>query len=98
MDDSNLASATNTKKANTNPNISIRIPDVISNSTSKSKGYFKLEDDASDDELDTRKSNNNRFVGTSVGQSLQMQQEVGFLFILYQIALLAINFLVSFLF
>lgn len=74
LDDSNLAASTKSNKPSTTQSINIRIPDVISNSSNK--GYFKLEDkDDSDDELDTRRTNNNRFNATTGGESLQLQQE-----------------------
>ncbi len=84
LDDTNLLNTSSAKKSNNNTgNINIRIPDIISNTNAKQKNYSKLEnDDDSDYELDTRKSN---FAGQSSksnsnnnSQSVQMQHEVSY--------------------
>ena len=51
LDDSNLV----TVKKSAQSNVSIKVPDIISNASAKSKNYTKLENLDSDDEIDTRK-------------------------------------------
>ncbi len=71
------------KSANNNSeNKNIRIPDVISNINTKKNNYSMLDnEDDSDYEIDTRKSNysgqnsNSKNISNS-GHSIQMQHEV----------------------
>lgn len=72
LDDSNLV----TVKKSAQSNVSIKVPDIISNASAKSKNYTKLENLDSDDEIDTRKptkySSSN---ANNQNHSIQMQHE-----------------------
>lgn len=76
LDDSNLAVQSAKKSAHNN--VSIKVPDIISNASAKSKNYSKLENlDDSDDEIDTRRQNNfTSNVTSNQSHSIQMQHEV----------------------
>jgi hypothetical protein len=84
LDDTNLLNTSSAKKSNNNTgNINIRIPDIISNTNAKQKNYSRLEnDDDSDYELDTRKSNyagqSSKSNSNNNSQSVQMQHEVSY--------------------
>ena len=79
LDESGLA--TNTSQSAKKPQINIKVPDLISNATSRSNDYKRLnERDESDYEIDTRKdySNNTNTFNLDRKQnfSIQMQQDV----------------------